>query len=186
MTQSDPQTVPPNILQLPAEQLVSTPSFREFAYNNALSTSISTFPFFSNKGYRLNIIIHPECELASQCACEFVIDLDELHIKLCSQLFAAQKYYQGPVDHQWTPAPNFKVGEQAFIKAKNIHTTCLSKKLSEKSLGPFNIITPNLVHIQSPCGFQTISVPFIQPSTSLSWNAQLQTPFQIVPNLHHL
>jgi hypothetical protein len=50
------------------------------------------------------------------------------------------------MDHQQTPAPNFKAGEQAFVKAENIHTTHLSKKLSEKSLGPFNIIAQPGTH----------------------------------------
>jgi hypothetical protein len=50
------------------------------------------------------------------------------------------------MDHQQTPAPNFKAGEQAFVKAENIRTTHLSKKLSEKSLGPFNIIAQPGTH----------------------------------------
>jgi hypothetical protein len=84
--------------------------------------------------------VHPERELASQRAHEFIVNLDKLHAELRSQLSATQKHYQGPADCQWTPAPDFKVGEQAFIKAENIRTTCLFKKLSEKSLGPFDII----------------------------------------------
>jgi hypothetical protein len=55
---------------------------REFAYNNAPSASTGTSPFFANKGYHLNIIVHPECELASQRAREFGVDLDELHAEL--------------------------------------------------------------------------------------------------------
>jgi hypothetical protein len=106
----------------------------EFAYNNALSASTSTSPFFTNKGYHLNITVHPERELALQHACEFVVDLDELHTELRSQLSATQKHYQGPINHQWTSAPDFEVGEQAFVKAENICTTCPYKKLSEKAL----------------------------------------------------
>jgi hypothetical protein len=113
---------------------------REFTYNNALSASTSTSPFFANKGYHPNITVHPERELASQRAREFVVDLDELHTELHSQLSTAQKHYQGPADRRRTPAPDFKVGEQAFVKAKNICTTRPSKKLSEKSLGLFDII----------------------------------------------
>jgi hypothetical protein len=121
-------------------------SLGEFAYNNAPSASTGTSPFFANKGYHPNITVHPEHKLASQHACEFVVDLNELHVELCSQLSAAQKRYQGPVDRRWTPAPDFKVGEQAFIKAENIRTTHLSKKLSEKSLGPFDIIAQPGTH----------------------------------------
>jgi hypothetical protein len=53
---------------------------------------------------------------------------------------AAQKCYQGPADRHWEPAPDFQVGQQVFIKAENIRTTRPSKKLSEKYLGPFDII----------------------------------------------
>jgi hypothetical protein len=63
---------------------------REFAYNNAPSASTGTSPFFANKGYHLNITIHPERELASQRAREFIVDLDKLHPELCSQLSTAQ------------------------------------------------------------------------------------------------
>jgi len=45
-----------------------------------------------------NITVHPECELASQRAREYVVDLDELHTTLCTQLAEAQKHYQGPAD----------------------------------------------------------------------------------------
>jgi hypothetical protein len=121
-------------------------SLREFTYNNALSASTSTSPFFANKGYHPNITVHPEHKLALQHTCEFIVDLDKLHTELHSQLSATQKHYQGPADHRWTPAPDFQVGKQAFVKAENIHTTCLSKKLSEKSLGPFDIIAQPGTH----------------------------------------
>ena len=112
----------------------------EFAYNNAPSASTGTSPFFANKGYHPNITVHPERELASQRAREFVVDLDELHTELRTQLAAAQKHYQGPADRRRMPAPDFKVGEQVFVKAENIRTTRPSKKLSEKNLGPYDII----------------------------------------------
>ena len=38
------------------------------------------------------------------------------------------------------PPPNFKVGDQAFVKAKFFRTTRLSKKLSEKYFGPYRRI----------------------------------------------
>ena len=51
----------------------------EFAYNNALSTMTKVTPFYTNKGYHLNLTVHPECNLTSPQAQEFVTDLDELH-----------------------------------------------------------------------------------------------------------
>jgi len=39
-----------------------------------------------------------------------------------------------------SPAPDFKIGEQVFVRAEYINPTQPSKKLSEKYLGPFDII----------------------------------------------
>jgi len=47
-------------------------------------------PFFANKGYHPNITVHPEHELASQRAHEYVVDLDELHTTLRAQLAEAK------------------------------------------------------------------------------------------------
>ena len=51
-----------------------------------------------------------------------------------------QSTMTGPADARRTPAPDFKVGDKVFLKAKHFHTTQPSKKLSKKNLGPFEII----------------------------------------------
>ena len=51
----------------------------EFAYNNAPSATTTVTPFYANKGYHPNFTIHPERELSSSYAQEFVTDLEELH-----------------------------------------------------------------------------------------------------------
>src|ERR1700730_6906257 len=112
----------------------------EFAYNNAPSATTGISPFFANKGYHPNITVHPERDLSSARAKEFVVDLDELHQELRTQIAEAQKHYQGPADAKRTPAPDFKVRDKVFVKAEHFRTTRPSKKLSEKNLGPFEII----------------------------------------------
>ena len=112
----------------------------EFAYNNAPSATTGISPFFANKGYHPNITVHPERDLASDRACNFVTDLDELHKELKATIAEAQVRYKASADLRRTPAPNFQVGQQVFVKAKFIRTTRPSKKLSEKFLGPFTII----------------------------------------------
>jgi hypothetical protein len=82
----------------------------EFTYNNSPSATTGVTPFFANKGYHPNITIFPECELASVKAHKFVIDLEELHAELRNQMAAAQKHYQGPVDHQLEPRLDFCIG----------------------------------------------------------------------------
>jgi len=51
-----------------------------------------------------------------------------------------QLRYQGPADAKHTLAPDFKVGDQVYVKAKYFQSTRPSKKLSEKNLGPYTII----------------------------------------------
>jgi len=65
----------------------------EFAYNNAPSATTSVSPFFTNKGYHPNIIVHPECNTASSQACDFTIDLDELQSTLKAEISIAQQHY---------------------------------------------------------------------------------------------
>ena len=51
-----------------------------------------------------------------------------------------QKRYSASADKHQTLPPDFKIGDKVFIKSDNIHTTQPSKKLTEKFLGPFEIL----------------------------------------------
>jgi len=112
----------------------------EFAYNNAPSAMTGVSPFFANKGYHPNLAVHPKRDLSLAQAREYAVDLELLHEYLHEEMAAAQKRYQGPADARRSPAPNFKVGDQVFVKAKYFRSTRPSKKLSEKNLGPYPII----------------------------------------------
>ena len=58
----------------------------------------------------------------------------------------ALRHYQGHADARQMPALDFIVGQQAFIKAKSFCMTQPSKKLSEKFLGPFEILAKAGTH----------------------------------------
>jgi len=118
----------------------------EFAFNNAPSATTGVSPFFANKGYHPNITIHPERDLASARAQQYVVDLDELHQELKTAIAEAQKRYQGPTDAQRSPPPLFTIRQQVFIKAQFFRTTRPSKKLSDKYAGPFEIIAQPGTH----------------------------------------
>jgi len=53
----------------------------------------------------------------------------------------AQQCYQKSANARRSPAPDFKVGNKVFVKAQFFQTTQPSKKLSEKYLGPYEIIS---------------------------------------------
>ena len=84
--------------------------------------------------------MHPEHDLASARACDFVTDINELHQQLRQQIAEAQHRYQVSADSQRIPAPEFNIGSQAFVKAQFFRTTRPSKKLAEKFLGPYEIL----------------------------------------------
>ena len=113
----------------------------EFAYNNAPSATTGVSPFFANKGYHPNITIHPKHDIASSRAHDFAIDLDKLQSTLKAEISMAQQRYQKSTDVQCSSAPDFKVGDKVFVKAQFFQTTQPSKKLSEKYLRPYKIIT---------------------------------------------
>ena len=118
----------------------------EFAYHNAPSTTTTITPFYANKGYHPNLTIHPERELASSWAKEFVTDLDELHQHHREHMAAAQLRYQGTMDASRTPALEFLIRSWAYVKAQFFHTTHPSKKLADKFLGPYNVIAQPGTH----------------------------------------
>ena len=53
----------------------------------------------------------------------------------------SQEQYQVLADKNRIPPPEFKVGDQAYVKAQFFRTTRPAKKLSEKYLGPYEIIS---------------------------------------------
>src|SRR6266481_1186669 len=70
----------------------------EFAYNNMPSATTRITPFYANKGYHPNVTVHPEHDLASARACDFITDLDELHQELKTHIADAQCRYQTTAD----------------------------------------------------------------------------------------
>jgi hypothetical protein len=78
--------------------------------------------------------------MASSRAREFAVDLGELHEHLKLHIRDAQQRYQKSADNRRMPPPDFKVGDKAYVKAQFFRTTRPSKKLSEKNLGPYEII----------------------------------------------
>ncbi|SJL03616.1 uncharacterized protein ARMOST_06973 [Armillaria ostoyae] len=106
----------------------------EFAYNNALNASTGISPFFANKSYHPNITVHPEHDITSTWAHDFVINLDELHQFLHDEITQAQSRYKIQADKCQNPAPPFKVGDKVFLSSKHIKTTCSTAKFAEKFL----------------------------------------------------
>ena len=113
----------------------------EFAYNNALNDTTGFSPFFANKGYHPSLEVHPERDLTSARAREFAVDLDELHSQLRTNIAAAQARYQVQADKHRIPAPELSTDDLVYVRSEHISTTRPSKKLAERYLGPFPILS---------------------------------------------
>ena len=107
---------------------------------HASSATTGVSPFFANKGYNLAITIHTEYELVSSHAHKFITDLSKLHEELQKAILLSQEWYQISADKNQIPPPEFKVGDQAYVKAQFFWTTQPAKKLSEKYFSPYEII----------------------------------------------
>ena len=93
----------------------------------------------------------------------------------------AQQRDQKPADARRSPAPDFKVGDKVFVKAQFFQTTQPSKKLSEKYLGPYEIISqpgtllfilrlPESIHSVHP----VFHVSMLEPATSNTFSKRIQ------------
>jgi hypothetical protein len=159
----------------------------KFCYNNTPSSTTAVSLFFANKGYNPAFTVYSEYELASLKAQELVIDLQELHSKLWVNIQEFQEHYQQSADKNQIPPPELKVGDRAFVKAKFFQATQPSKKLSEKYLGPFDIINqvgplswtlrlPTTMHAVHP----VFHVSMLEPSTPNSVPNHIQPPPSLV------
>jgi len=153
----------------------------EFAYNNTPSATTGVSPFFANKGYHPNITVHPKRDIASSWARDFAIDLDKLQNTLKAEISAAQQHYKKSTDARRSPAPDFKVGDKVFVKVQFFQTTQPSKKLSEKYLGPYEIIAqpgtlsftlclPESMRSVHPVFY----VSMLEPATSNTFSKRIQ------------
>ena len=93
----------------------------------------------------------------------------------------AQQHYQKSAYARQSSAPDFKVGDKVFVKAQFFRTTRPSKKLSEKYLGPYKIISqpgtlsftlhlPESMHSVHP----VFHVSMLEPATSNTFSERIQ------------
>ena len=99
----------------------------------------------------------------------------------------AQTRYSASANCRRTPAPEFRVGDKVFIKSDHICTTRPSKKLSEKFLSPFTIITQAGTHsftlhlLESMRSiYPVFHVSMIEPATPNPFPGQNSVPDPLV------
>lgn len=112
----------------------------EFTHNNTPSDATGLTPFYANKGYNPNIAVYPENEISSVRARDYAVDISALQAMLKEQLKIAQDQYVKTGNERRTTPPELNIGDRVYVLAEHITTTRPTPKLSEKFIGPYEIL----------------------------------------------
>src|SRR3979490_3571484 len=111
------------------------------------------------------------------------MDLGQLHDTLKEQISHAQSRYQTSANAQRLPTPEFAIGSSTYMKAQFFCTTCPTKKLAEKYLGPFQVIARAGSHsytLRLPNTMRAVHLVFhvsmLEPATPNTILNRVQSP----------
>jgi len=125
----------------------------EFAYNNTPHSSTGILPFFAMRGYDPLIAVYPDAEITDLRACHFAVNFNKHHKFLHDRMKEAQETMTRYANQDRLAPPPFRVGDRVYVCTDHICTNRSARKLAERKIGPFPIISQ-----PSPMSF-TIQLP---------------------------
>jgi hypothetical protein len=111
-----------------------------FNYNDKIHSSTGQSPFFLNHGYHPRKGIEPG-KVQNLGAKEFVDRLEEARNNARKALEKMSEQMKQAYDSHRSEAWEYAVGDRVWLDAKNIPTRRPSKKLDDKRLGPFKVLS---------------------------------------------
>ncbi|MBW0529950.1 hypothetical protein O181_069665 [Austropuccinia psidii MF-1] len=155
----------------------------EFAYNNAENSSTNQSPFFTIYGRNPSFdSIHiSQDSPAGNLSAKLQSVQQVLKEELRSEIRRLKKY----ADRNRSIPPDFQPGDKVWLTSKKRKTTRPTKKLSERWLGPFEVIKKigmNAYHLRLPLQWKSVhpvfrvSLPESVTKSSISNNNQLLPP----------
>jgi hypothetical protein len=125
----------------------------EFAYNNKVHASTQQTPFYLNAGQHPRMGFEPIRKSKVEAAEDFAKRMKGIHEEAKSALTKAADEMKRFADHRRSKALKYKVGDLVWLDANDIKQNRLSRKLSDKRLGPFpitRIINENAYELKLP------------------------------------
>jgi hypothetical protein len=113
----------------------------EFQYNNYTHASTKETPFMLDTGRHPQMGFEPReppsrVEAVNEFKDRMAATSEEAKAALVQAQDDMKRYY----NRRRQPTPKFKVGDQVYLDASDIRTTCPSQKLAHRWLGPYKIL----------------------------------------------
>jgi transposase InsO family protein len=125
----------------------------QLVYNNKLSESTQTTPYYANHGKHPNLFERTFPTLKTEKALQTADEMKKTHKQLQQNLQRAQQNMISYANKKRKMAPQLKKGDKVYLLTKNLRTTRPSKKLDHVKVGPFLIserISPVNYQLQLP------------------------------------
>jgi hypothetical protein len=114
----------------------------EFAMNNSVSEAHGMTPFFIENGYDPELEVVPEAPgepITEDGAKKYAEFMTELQAVLRENLIQTQERTKRYYDRR-RKEMTFEIGDQVYLRTKNIQTRRPCKKLDQRKIGPYPII----------------------------------------------
>ena len=113
----------------------------EFAYNNAYHATTGVSPLFATRGYDPVIAVYPDAGVTYLRARHFAINFDKNHKFLRDRMKNAQAAMAQDANRDHMEPHPFRIGDRFYVLTDRIRTNRTTRKLAEKKIGPFPIIS---------------------------------------------
>lgn len=115
-------------------------AIQEFCYNNRVSSATGYSPFFMESGRNPNMGFNPSRHSRNMDAQKFFEGMKQAHEDAEAAMRKAKEDMKRWYDRKARDDPGYKVGEKVWLETTNLRVERPSRKLSEKRLGPFEVL----------------------------------------------